>query len=214
MEHEKYWEWISADLDGQLSPAQHGQLEAHLHTCPSCAQLYQDLSLQRDVLGQLDTPFPSDLHQNILDHLPPQLTVHRSSRRWKVWGSLAACLVLVVALGYTAVRREPEPASPSIVRSNPGVAPAGYSAQPQEDLAVPGGDYVLLLSGPLPQSGVELLEALPTTTLEGGYVCCMADSATTQALVELLDQATLGYTHTPATQPDGSGNTAIVWPGE
>lgn len=212
MEHEEYWEWISADLDGQLSPAQHGQLEAHLHTCPSCAQLYQDLSLQRDVLGQLDTPLPSDLHQNILDHLPPQLTVRRTGRRWKMWGSLAACLVLAVALGYAAIPREPEPASPATVRSNPGVAPADFSPQPQEDLAVPGGDYVLLLSGPLPQAGVELLEGLPTTTLESGYVCCVADSDTTQTLVELLDQAALGYSQSLATQPDGSGNTAIVWP--
>ena len=33
MEHETYLEWISADLDGELTPAQHAQLEEHLHTC-------------------------------------------------------------------------------------------------------------------------------------------------------------------------------------
>lgn len=211
MEHEEYWEWMSADLDGELSPAQHAQLEEHLRTCPSCAQLYQDLSLQTSALGQLDTSLPPELHQNILDHLPPQLTVRRTQRNWKVWGSLASCLVLVAALGYASLPREPEDTAPATARSNPGIAPAVFSVQPQ-DLAVPGGDTVLLLSTPLPQSGLELLQALPTTTLDGGYVCCVADPDTTQTLVELLDQAALGYSQSPATQPDGSGDTAIVWP--
>lgn len=211
MEHEEYWDWMSADLDGQLSPTQHAQLEEHLHTCPSCAQLYRDLSLQSEVLGQLDTPLPPDLQQNILEHLPPQLTVRRPQRKWKVWGSLAACLALVVALGYASLQRGPENTAPVSARSNPGIAPAVFSIQP-EDLDVPGGDTVLLLSAPLPQSGLELLQELPTTTLDGGYVCCVTDPDTTQALVELLDQAALGYTQSPAAHPDGSGDTAIVWP--
>lgn len=211
MEHETYWEWISADLDGELSPAQHAQLEEHLRTCPSCAQLYRDLSLQSEGLRQLDTALPSDLHQNILDHLPPQLTVRRSHRTWKVWGSLAACLALVAALGYTSLQHSQENTAPVSARSNPGIAPAVFSVQPQ-DLDVPGGDTVLLLSAPLPQSGLDLLQDLPTTTLDGGYVCCVADPDTAQALVDLLDQAALGYTQSPASHPDGSGNTAIVWP--
>lgn len=137
--------------------------------------------------------------------------MRRPQRKWRVWGSLAACLALVVALGYASLQRGPENTAPVSARSNPGIAPAVFSIQP-EDLDVPGGDTVLLLSAPLPQSGLELLQELPTTTLDGGYVCCVTDPDTTQALVELLDQAALGYTQSPAAHPDGSGDTAIVWP--
>lgn len=211
MEHEEYWEWMSADLDGELSPAQHAQLEAHLHTCPSCAQLYRELSQQSQALRELACPPPPQLHQTILENLPAQRTVHRPWRNWKVWAPLAACLALVVALGYTALPHSPE-ATPAVsTRSNPGIAPAVFSVQPQ-DLAVPGGDSVILLSAPLSSSGLELLENLSTTALEGGYVCCVADPDTAQALVELLDQSGQSYTQAPAAAPDGSGNTAIAWP--
>lgn len=212
MEHETYLEWISADLDGELTPAQHAQLEEHLHTCPSCAQLYGELSQLSGDLHRLTPDVPPQLHQQILEGLPRQTApVLRFPRAGKACGALAACLALVVALGYSSFHQSQENASPVAARSNPGIAPAVFSVQPQE-FSVPGGDTVLLLSTPLSQESQELLGDLPVTTLEGGYLCCVADPDTATALASHLDQSGVAYTQVDAAQPDGSGDIAVVWP--
>ena len=211
MEHEEYLEWMSAALDGQLPPAQRIQLEEHLRTCPSCAQLYEELSQQSAALRGLDCPLPPHLHENILNQLSPQVPQPRPRKMWKVFAPLAACLALVAALGYASLSR-PGADTPSMAaRSDPGLAPAVYSIQPQ-NLAVPDGDTVLLLSAPLSQSGQELLTDLPTNTLEGGFLCCVVGPDTAQAVTDLLHQTGQGYTQSAAAAPDGSGDTAIVWP--
>lgn len=211
MEHEEYLEWMSAALDGQLLPAQRIQLEAHLRTCPSCAQLYEELSQQSAALRDLDCTLPPHLHESILNQLPSQASHPLPRRLWQVLAPLAACLVLVAALGYASLSHPGDDTPSKAVRSNPGLAPAVFSIQPQ-DLAVPSGDTVLLLSAPLSQSGLELLASLPTTTLEGGFLCCVVDPDTAQAVTELLEQTGQGYSQSAAATPDGSGNTAIVWP--
>ena len=205
MEHKTYLEWISADLDGELSPSQQEQLQAHLHTCPACAQLYKELSKQSQALQNLDCALPSHLRQDILEHLPPQVSPHRPRTVWTVLAPLAACVVLVATLGYFSQDHTPT-VSP---RSNP--ATAAFSIQPQS-FEVPGGDGVLLLSAPPSQAGLELLGDTPTTTLESGYVCCVVDPATASALLDLLNQSGQTYTQAAASSPDGSGNTAILWP--
>lgn len=211
MEHEKYLEWMSEDLDGQLSPAHCAQLKQHLQHCPSCAQRYVELSQQSKALQGLDCPLPPHLHQDILEHLPPQVSIRRPKKAWKVWAPLAACLALVVTLGYAALH-QPGDNTPAVsARSNPGLAPAVFSVQPQK-IDVPGGDTVLLLFQPLSQAGSELLNGLPTTALEGGYVCCVTDADTAQSLAELLTQSGQEYSQCSAAAPDGSGNIAIVWP--
>ena len=211
MEHEEYLEWMSADLDGELSDAQHTQLQAHLHHCPSCAQLYEELSRNAACLQALDCPLPQGLHQSIVEQLPPQETARPSRRTWKAWASLAACLALVAALGYVTFFPA-QPHSPTAsTRSNPGMAPAAYTVQSQE-LSVPGGDTVLLLSQPLTQAEQALVASLPTSTLEGGFQCCVAAPGIAQALMEQLDLAGRTYSQLAASPADGSGDVAIVWP--
>lgn len=211
MEHEEYLEWISADLDGELTPTQHHQLQEHLQACPSCAQLYEELSQQSASLRALNCAVPTQLHQAILDQLPPQQPAPRPRRMWKVWAPLAACLALVVTLGYAALQPKKADTPALAARSNPGVSPAVCSVQPQA-LAVPGGDTVLLLSQPLTQDDSALLKDLPTTTLDGGYVCCVTDPDTAHALMEHLTQTGQAYTQASAASPDGSGSIAVVWP--
>ncbi|OUN25351.1 anti-sigma factor [Pseudoflavonifractor sp. An85] len=205
LEHETYLEWISADLDGELSPHQREQLNTHLRTCPSCAQLYQELSAQSQAIKAMDCTLPPHLHQDILEHLPPQVSVHRPKKAWKMLAPLAACLALVVTLGYFSQNRTPVADSPSTPTT------AAFFVQPRS-VDVPNCDQILLLSAPLSQEGLELLENLPTSTLADGSVCCVADPDTTSALVKLLEQSGVNFTRTAPSSPDGSGNTAIVWP--
>lgn len=205
VEHETYLEWISADLDGELSPTQQEQLNTHLRSCPSCAQLYQELSAQSQAMQAMDTPFPSHLHRDILDHLPPQVSIHRPHKVWRVVAPLAACVALVVTLGYFSQNHTPVADAPSTPTT------ASFSIQPRS-LEVPNCDQMLLLSAPLSPDGLELLGDLPTSTLADGSICCVADPATTSALVELLDRSGVTFTRAASSSPDGSGNTAILWP--
>lgn len=107
---------MSQSLDGPLPPQLQSQLEEHLNTCPSCAQLYRELRAQSQALRELDCPFPDGLHQRILDQLPSRRPEVGRARRIHLrrWGALAACAVLAVALG---VARPWD-------RSDPGLQPA------------------------------------------------------------------------------------------
>lgn len=205
MKHETYLEWISADLDGQLSPAQQKQLKTHLHACPSCARRYWELSQNSHRMRNLDCEVPPQLRETILANLPAQARPRFPRKALAAVSSLAACLVLVFALSYMAHA----PAPPTTSRVQP--ATTAFSVQPR-GVDAPGGDQVLLLDSPLPSSAYELLEQHPVTTLDDGSACCVVDGDTARSLMEWLDESQQTYTYTAASTPDGSGNTAVIWP--
>lgn len=205
MRHETYLEWISADLDGQLSPAQQKQLKTHLHACPACARRYWELSENRHRMQTMDCDLPPHLRDNILAHLPAQESPRFPRKALAAVSSLAACLVLVFALSYMAHA----PAPPATSRVQP--ATTAFSVQPR-GVEAPGGDQVLVLAEPLPTSAYEWLQQYPITTLEDGSACCVVDPDTARTLLEWLDQSQQTYTYDAAPAPDGSGNTAVIWP--
>lgn len=53
-------EYISRDLDGELSDKDRGRLERHLSGCADCRSLSQDLRRIVDGAARLETPEPSD----------------------------------------------------------------------------------------------------------------------------------------------------------
>ena len=103
MEHEQYIEWMSAALDGEITPAERQALEAHLAVCPECAALWQDLRAQSAALRSLDCEVPEGLKARILTGLPPQEKPRRSP--WRRWAAACACLVVVAAAALTAAPR-------------------------------------------------------------------------------------------------------------
>jgi len=98
---DKYVEWMSAALDGELTAEERRELDSHLAVCPECAALFELLSRNALAMRKLDCQFPAGLHDRIMSNLPPQQAPAKKNKviHWKRWGSLAACLVLVVALG-------------------------------------------------------------------------------------------------------------------
>lgn len=104
MNCDKYIEWLSAALDGELTAEQRRELDAHLDVCPDCAALYETLSANAQAMRELDCELPQGLHDRIMSSLPPQAAPVKKNNviRWRRWGSLAACLVLVAAIGTVA----------------------------------------------------------------------------------------------------------------
>ena len=103
MHCEEALERMSAALDGELSPRERAELDAHLAGCPNCAALFAELAGQSAVLRGLDCEVPADLSRRILAGLPEQQGKRAAVIRLRRWGALAACLVLV-AVGGAAMR--------------------------------------------------------------------------------------------------------------
>lgn len=98
-------EWISAQLDGELPPAELARLEAHLEQCPSCRALQKDLLALHQALleaaAQWQAEPPADLTQRVLERVREANAVpfRAQKNRWKRWASLAAMLTMVVIGG-------------------------------------------------------------------------------------------------------------------
>lgn len=102
MDCQQALEAISAALDGELSPRERRELNAHLEKCPTCRALYQDFSAIHDACSGLEVTPPPELKDQITAHLPPQDPVSipnapakTSTRRWQRWGAMAAAFALV-----------------------------------------------------------------------------------------------------------------------
>lgn len=105
---DKYIEWISAWLDGALSPAEARELEDHLTQCPECRALARDLKEIHDTLAALPgAQPPAGLTERILASLPPDnvvpLPVKKGAYPWVRWAASAAALALVL-LGAWGMR--------------------------------------------------------------------------------------------------------------
>lgn len=98
---DKYIEWMSAALDGELTADERRELDGHLALCPQCAELFALLSRNANAARELDCELPSGLHERIMSNLPDQTAAGSKVVRWKRWGALAACLVLVVGAVLT-----------------------------------------------------------------------------------------------------------------
>lgn len=105
MDCEHAAELISAQLDGELTPAETAMLEAHLEQCPPCRALRRDFQALHQVLlesaAQWQAEPPADLTRRVLERVRETKTVpfRAQKNRWKQLASLAAVLALVVIGG-------------------------------------------------------------------------------------------------------------------
>ncbi|QSX08308.1 DUF4349 domain-containing protein [Alkalibacter rhizosphaerae] len=100
MDHEKYLEWISRDLDGDLDPKEKQELDDHLKTCEECRLYRDDLQKMTGTLSQ--TPrltLGSSVKERTVKAMGPDKKKYFSNRRWLPYAAaLLVVFVLIVPL--------------------------------------------------------------------------------------------------------------------
>ena len=138
-------ELLSGSLDGENTPAEEQQLQAHLAGCPSCRAL---LDAFREVDAAVAAPLPDPpdaLYRGIMEAVAREPR-RRKRRLWYRYGAVAAAAALVLVVGLSSLPQRPAaPAeTPAAAReldtddaSSPGVSPAQFSVSPEAAAAVP-----------------------------------------------------------------------------
>lgn len=128
MDCEQVLEAVSAALDGELSPVEEAQLEAHLAVCPECRALAEELSALNAALEEHEPAPPQWLAERVMERIAEQDRVVPISagRRpgWRRWSGLAAALALMVCAGGIGVWLKTDRAATEGV----GGAPVSYSS--------------------------------------------------------------------------------------
>ncbi len=105
---DKYMEMLSARLDGALTEAEEGDLEAHLAVCPDCRAVGAQLAALRGAFDELEgVEAPEGFAQGVMERIraeeKPKVIPLFKRPQFRVLAGLAACLVLAVGL-YGASR--------------------------------------------------------------------------------------------------------------
>ena len=110
---DKVLEWISAELDGELSEPDRSALHEHLAHCPACSALYQELAGLSGALEELAAPAPDGFVQNVMARIAAEAAQEGAEHTvipfpakkrtpWKGWAASAA-VVAVVVLGAVSL---------------------------------------------------------------------------------------------------------------
>lgn len=106
---DRYWELISAQLDGGLAPEEAEELEAHLAACPACRAEQSRLAAIQIAFGDLEeVEAPEGFAQGVMERIRAEekkvIPLFRRPQ-FRALAGLAACAVLVVGL-YGASRQQ------------------------------------------------------------------------------------------------------------
>lgn len=93
-------ELISLELDGELTPEERTELEAHLAACGECRGAAEELRQLHTFLPELEEEVPEGLHQAIMDRIGAEKVVPLSRARKaphiRRWASLAAVFAVIL----------------------------------------------------------------------------------------------------------------------
>lgn len=100
---DKYWELLSARLDGALSEDEERELEEHLTACPDCRAVGAQLSALQEAFPELEeVPAPEGFAQGVMGRVralePPKVIPLFKRPQFRALAGLAACLAVVVGL--------------------------------------------------------------------------------------------------------------------
>ena len=118
---EETQEYLQEFMDATLAPDQVGRLQAHLETCPACADA---LAVQREIRNQVAAGVPrreppAELRQKVREILTP-----KEAPAWGLlpkpalqWGMAFAALVLISLVSLTLLNRGGERIPPILIEA-------------------------------------------------------------------------------------------------
>ena len=102
---ERYTVLLSARLDGELTPEEAGELEAHLAQCRDCRALEERLAAIHSAFPELEeVPAPEGFAQSVMERVratedaKPKVVLLFRRPQFKVLAGLAACFVLCLGV--------------------------------------------------------------------------------------------------------------------
>lgn len=145
-------EQFSAYLDGELEPAEHEMMEAHLAECPACSEKLSRLIRLNDVLSGASSIEPSaEFSRGVMQRVDQEKQALRMRRmRWTILGLAAAIVLLVLilriqqeAVAPSQVKKpktivsKPQPEKPPIQKPIPPKAPVIAEKHPDKPFLQP-----------------------------------------------------------------------------
>lgn len=136
-ECERWTEQLSARLDGELSPEEERELEAHLAVCPSCRALAKQLeALDAGLQALEEVPAPEGFARGVMEQLAREKKVVPLFRRpqFRALAGLAACLVLCVGLYQSGLMDQLAQGGAPADNVRSAVADSASSGEGEEDM--------------------------------------------------------------------------------
>lgn len=136
MDCNKYFELISARLDGELTQSEKAALTAHLQECPACRAIAKDMEGLHSALTQTgEVDAPPALSQTVMRKIKAERLASRRRLIRRISG-LAACLVLCVGAWHLTRPETPaaDPSLPSIARHSGPISPQPAAVSNQQRL--------------------------------------------------------------------------------
>lgn len=169
-------ELISLELDGELTPEEHAELEEHLAACGECRGAAEELRQLHTLLPELEEEVPEGLHQAIMDRIGAEKVVPLSRARKaphiRRWASLAAVFA-VILLGAGTLKSfqggsstGAAPAAASVTTAEAAQDTAGTASGGAEQPETEGKDKEANLS----DSDATPAESAPAVVQEDGEV--------------------------------------------
>ncbi len=119
MECDKYWELLSARLDGFLSAEEEGELDAHLAVCPDCRAAGAQLAALQGAFSELEeVEAPEGFAQGVMDRIraeeKPKVVPLFKRPQVRALAGLAACVALAIGLYGAALPQKGAEGGPAL----------------------------------------------------------------------------------------------------
>lgn len=119
MECDKYWELLSARLDGFLSAEEEGELDAHLAVCPDCRAAGAQLAALQGAFAELEeVEAPEGFARGVMDRIraeeKPKVAPLFKRPQVRALAGLAACVALAIGLYGAALPQKGAEGGPAL----------------------------------------------------------------------------------------------------
>ena len=171
MECDKYWELLSARLDGFLSAEEEGELDAHLAVCPDCRAAGAQLAALQGAFSELEEgEAPEGFAQGVMDRIraeeKPKVVPLFKRPQVRALAGLAACVALAIGLYGAALPQKGAEGGPALNSFRRNVQ-MGEEDGPQVNASPAGSEDAPQIAAYVAPGAQGLEKAAPNPAAEG-----------------------------------------------